>query len=113
MRQGRGGGSRPPPPTKPRRFLRRQPRPFGAASANRDPHCVPVYVFLDRERARLRHRLIHFRNRIGLHIPQRPTPCAGSSAAATQSFKPSLHTRKVVKHPYNVFARFRRVTATK
>lgn len=52
-----------------RRFLRRQPGPFGTTGANRNPDGVSVHMFLNRERASVRHRHIHFRNeRHRLHV---------------------------------------------
>jgi hypothetical protein len=43
-------------------FLRGQPGPLGTAGANRNPDSVSVHMFLDRKRASVRHRHIHFRN---------------------------------------------------
>ena len=59
-------------------FLRRQPGPFGAAGANRDPNGLSVHVFLNRERASLRHRHTHFRN-------ENDRLCAPPAEAARQT----------------------------
>jgi len=96
-----------------RRFLRRQPGPIGTAGANRHPDSVAMHVFLNRERATLRHRHIHFHNemhrsRVTATIPPRqrdrftcPLPSPSREARARDNLlrRPGYRNYKIGNAP--------------
>ena len=93
-------------------FLRRQPGPFGAAGANRDPNGLSVHVFLNRERASLRHRHTHFETRMTGYARHRQRLHDKRAVSPMQVPDLRLRLPQPVKRAPGIFARFSRVTAT-